>query len=303
MAKTRHANMRPSQAEGGGNIGFPVGAKVKIIEAQATTWEEAGEGALKGGRKAEDPALKLVGESDGWEEPKTEFLGAGKANRLVPSKDGEFFDIAEESTATALSDSSNTRVFLDSIFYDPANKKKSAAFKQHGDQAINEEVLDEGFTAALVGLEFVVGRKAMDRDFGDQGEGRGKPRPTLVAEEIISGPGGKKSGSKKKGKDEDDDADEDEKPAKTSGKSKKPADDDDDTDVETAAEKAVVEALDLPKYRKGLPTDRAFNAVFTLVKAEENAQEIMKLIEDEKWLKAKARPWAYDKEEDALTAS
>jgi hypothetical protein len=277
MAKTKHISIRPSEAEEGGTLGFPVGATVEITEAAWSKWEEAGESALKGGRNADDPVLKLVGEVQGSDvDPITVFLGAGKSTRMQPSDDGEFLEPADESTATALHASCNANIFLESL----TDKKKQ------GKMALPEGNLDDGVSKALVGLKFVVGSKVIERDFQDD-EKRAK-RGSLVAEEIVALPkGGGKSASKSKTKttskkkDEDEDEDEDE-----------------GGDVTEAAEKAVLEALGNPKYRKGLPAGKVFNAVFTLVKESDDSDEITKQVEDEEWMQDDARPWVYDSDDE-----
>lgn len=289
-AKAKHASVKPSEAEGGGGIGFPTGAIVTITDAAWTTWEEAGEKALKGGREADDPALMLVGDVEGADEPKTEFLGAGKANRLTPSKDGEYLDVAEGSTAAALSDSCNAKVFLDSVFM---KDKNSEAYKLHKKMAVSEDALDDGIRAAVIGLKFKVGRKVIERDF--QEEGRGKPRPTLFAEEILEQPSGDgkpaKASSKTSSKRRDED-EEDEKPAR--GRSSKAEPEADEGDDDTAAEKAVLEVLELPKNRKGIAVDKLWSAVYNVVKGEDNEKAVTDLVEDEKWVRHKKRPWTVD---------
>lgn len=306
--ETKHASIRPSQAEeGGGKFTIPAGSTCEITEILWTTWADAGEGALKGGRDADDPACKITVDIEDGEET-TEFLGAGKKNRLEPSSDGEFLEPVDGSGATALTKGSNSNIFFDSI----CDKKA------HGRKAVPEDLLDDGISA-LTGLKFVAGRKKVERDIRDDGDDKGRKgagssnRPTLVAEEILELPG--KGGAKKKAsRDEDEEEaprskrrardeeeEEEERPAKKKAKGK--AADADEADVETAAEEAVTKALELPKFRKGLPVDKAFSAVYTLVKGEDNEKEITELIEDEKWLKAKARPWTYDKEDDVLTAA
>lgn len=318
MAKPsrKRLSLKPSEAEKGGNFGFPVGSTVTITEAKFGTWEEAGEKALKGGRKADDPALIITADVDGVDDPMTEFLGAGKANRSQPSDDGEYLEAAEGSSATAVSDSSNTNTFLTSL----CDKKKQ------GKMALDEDDLDNGISKFLVGLKFVVGRIIVKRDDMPAAEGeekRGNPKPTLVAEEIIKKPSGK-GGSAKSSKAGDDDDEEDAKPkrrkpaaddddeeAETPSKTKKkPAADDEeeggDADAEEKAEELVKEVLDLPKYRKGLNVaDDAFAAVYAVAKKSDLPKplqkEIMALVEDEKWITSKKRPW--DHEDGVLTAS
>lgn len=279
MAKTKskHISIRPSEAEEG-TLGFPVGSTVEIVGAAWDRWESAGENALKGGRSGDDPALKLIGEvQDSDVEPITVFLGAGKGSRMQPSDDGEFLEPADESEASALNASCNAHIFLESL----TDKKKQ------GKMALPEDKLDDGIGKALTGLKFVVGSKIVDRDFQDAqpGETPRKKRGSLVAEEILALP---KGGSKVK-------AD-----AAPSKKKKKDEDDEEGGDVAAAAEKAVLEALASPKYRKGMPLAKVFTAVFNVVKEQDDSDDITKQVEDEDWLKAEDRPWVYDEDDDVL---
>jgi hypothetical protein len=311
MAKetSRRASLKPSEAEKGAG-GLPAGATATITEAKFGTWEEAGEKALKFGRKADDPALIITCDVENVDEPMIEFLSAGKGSRLTPSDDGEYLDIAQGSSASAISDSSNTNVFITSL----CDKKKQ------GKMALDEDDLDNGISKFLVGLEFVVGRKVVERNIDpDEGGDKGKSKPSLVAEEITkkpSGKGGSAGGGKKK--PAEDDAEEEAKPKRrkpveddaeeeAAPKKKKPAADDDTEgfDAEAKAEELVVEALGLPKHRKGLSVDDAFGAVYALAKADDSItkpqqKQIMELMEDPKWLTSKKRDW--DHEDGTLTA-
>jgi hypothetical protein len=282
MAKSgsRHASIKPSEQQEGGTFGFPAGSHVTIQEASWVTWEDAGEKASSG--REDDPCLKLVGEIEGNEdaEPVIEHLGAGKATRLVPSEDGEFIDQAEGAPADAsLSKSSNAGIFIQSLCDKKVLGKKALP-----------ETMFEGEISALVGLKFEVGKKMPEQRQGE-GESEFKRRPTTIAQDIIEAPGGKKGGKKKKAVADD----EDEAPAKK-GKAKGGADDTDE-----AAEKALLEALDNPKYRKGLPKARAFTAVHALVKDQDDAEEICEKIQDEEWVTSDDRPWEYNSEEELIT--
>ena len=312
MAKKQsaHVSIKPSEAEAGGNLGFPVGARVTFLEGSCwATWGEAGESALKYGREADDPALKLIGEVEGQDEPKTVFLGAGKAARLTPSEDGEYLDKTEGSTATGVHQSTNSFVFLNSL----VDKKT------HGKKALPEELFDGPVSKLLVGLVITAGAITVKRDGLVLEEGRKAPPPTLVADEIVEWPkaGKKLKAGKTTTKDEDEDEaeDEDEEEEKPKGKKKKPAADedededkdeaedddaeaaDDDTDIPEAVEQAIIEALGSPKYRKGIELSKAFTAAFNLVKTHPNKKEIvgfMKLTDFEKWLKSSKRPFTVD---------
>jgi hypothetical protein len=196
---------------------------------------------------------------------------------MQPSDDGEFLEPADESTATSLHSSCNANIFLESL----TDKKKQ------GKMALPEDKLDDGVSKALVGLKFVVGSKVVERDFDDNNQGgeKRKKRGSLVAEEIVALPKGGKSVSKEKSKTTKRDKEEDK-------------DEGGDGDVAEATEKAVLEALGNPKYRKGLPTAKVFNAVFTLVKESDDSDAITKQVEDEEWMQDDARPWVYDSDDE-----
>lgn len=282
MAKeTKHISVKPSEAQGGGTIGIPAGATFEITEAQWTRWEEAGESAIKKGRAPEDPALKIVADVEGADDPVTEFLSAGKATRMEPSRDGDYLDPVEGSGAEALNPGCNAHVFLASIFTN--GSKKDDAYKRHKSDALDEGTLDDGISGAVVGLKGIAGRIKIDRESLDAG------RPTLVVDEILEAPGSGKSKSKSKAKAKD----EDEGPAKSKGKST-------DDGFESKAEKGIVEALASPKYRKGIPLDKAWTALFNAVKEDDDARKIAAYAEDEKWLKDEDRPWTYDKGENTI---
>lgn len=336
-SETRHASHKPADAERGGGAGIPAGAEFTIIDAEYTTWGEFGERALKRGRKADDPVLKLVCQVEGKDEDVVEGLGCGKSERLEPSSDGDFLDIPKGSTATALSDSSNAHIFLDSLFWDGKNKD-ARAFKLHKKQALPDSMLDDGIRAALIGLKAIAGREKVERNFQDDGEDgqqRKGGQTALVAAEIIEAPDGSgkapKGGSKRKssrkdedeeerptrgrGRDKDEDEGKDERPAR--GKRGADADEDDRPargkknkadDAEADAEKTVLEVMESPKFRDGVPLDRVFNSAYNIVKPtgsspyDGDVKELMSFIEDEDWLTAKDRPWSYDKKEKTLTA-
>lgn len=297
----KHASLKPADAEKGGNFGFPPGSIVTITDCEATTWGEAGEKAITKGRKASDPALKLVGDIEGVDEERPPvFLGAGKSERLEPSGDGEFFDPAEGSSAQALHTSSDTAIFLDTIFYDSsseAKKKASKAFKMHGKDALPDSMLEDGFKAALIGLKFKAGAEVVRQRRADD---TADPKPSLICEEIIEAPtGGKKSKtSSKSKKEEPEEEEEEETPKKKFGKKGKG-----DDDTEALAEKFGVEALENPKYRKGCASNRFYTAVHAVCKDEDDADAIMKLIGDEDWAQDDARPWIWDKDEEVYKSA
>ena len=281
MAKEQYASVRPSKMEEGGSFGFPAQSIVTIVEAAWATWGEAGEGALKGGfRSADDPCLKLVGEvegSDAVENP-SEFLGAGKASKFEPSRDGEHL-----LGIGAINKTCNAAVFLTSV----SDKK------QQGKLAMDEALFDDNGISSLVGLKFRVGKITVKREGLEVREGAKAPRPTLVSEENLELPSGKKGGGKTSSSS-----------GKSSGKSKKDEDEDEDTDTDVdtdkLAETAVLEALDLPKYRKGLNVeDQLYTAVHNVTKAmndldSKTRKAVMALVSDADWATDKDRPWEHD---------
>ena len=298
MAKgeQRYASVKPSTAEEGASFGFPTGSIVTITEARWTTWGEAGEKALKGGRKADDPCLAITGEIEDFDgDAITDHLGAGKAARYEPTKDGEHL------VGPNISKSCNAYVFLESV----SNKK------QQGKLTFDEELLDEPGVSSLVGLKFRAGKIIIKRenlpDTDEDGVKR-TPRPTLISEENIELPSGKKSGSgggkksaksasKRAAKDEDEDDDED---------TDKDSDTDTDSDPEEIAEKAILAALDSPKYRKGISVeDQLFAAVHNTLKTmdvdKKTRAQIDAFVQDEDWLGHKKRPWSVS-DEGVLTS-
>lgn len=274
---------------------------VTITEASWVEAQDAGEAFVSQGAP-EDPALKLVGGIEGEDEDRAPvYLRAGKAKRgLTPSKDGEFLDIEEGSTATAISEGCNADVFLKSI--DKKKQKIGTTTVGGHKNGVDEDLHDEGISAVLVGLKFVAGAIVVKR------EGLDNVRPTLIAEEIVKGPkaagGGKKKDeddederparrSSRAKKDEDDDEDDDEKPVRGKKRAAKDEDDeDDDIPFEAEAEKVIVEVLENPKFKKGLPVDKAWQMVFNLVRKGDPKEKvaILKLVEDNDWLKGD-RPW------------
>lgn len=304
MAKkqARRASSAPSKADRGG-FGFPAGATVTILEAAYIRAEDMGENALKGGRQADDPVLMLKGEVDGVDDPIIEHMGCGKAERLVASDDGAYLEIPDGSTANGLSEQCNAYHFLESI----SDKKK------HGKKTVDESVYEEDIHA-LAGLQFVVGKKPIVREFQDDDRDRKPARPVTVAEEIISGPTGPGKASKKPKRASDEEeaeekprrkrpaaADEEEEaPAPKRGKKPAPVEDAEaeEGDVEEELEKVIVDLLASPKHRKGIDPDDAFNLVFTATKTHAQKKDIMAFAEEEaafgKWLKNRNRPWSID---------
>lgn len=303
MAKNRHVSNRPSEQESGGKFTFPAGSIVTINAALYKRWEEAGENAIKGDRRPEDPALALTGEIEGSdEEPREIFLSAGKADRLEVSDDGEFLDKVEgNEDGRGLSDQCNAGIFLRNI----------CSKKDHRKMAVPEELLDLGISK-LAGLKFVAGATVTKREF----DGEVKNTPSLIAQEILVLPkGGKRKAKdedeaeekapKKKAAAEDEDEDKDE-PEEAPARSKKAAKGDDAAAAATngkltkAAEKALKAALDQPKYRKGIEIDKIYIAAHAQVEDEDNADEICELANDPKFYEHEDRPWEYDEKEEKI---
>lgn len=297
VAKTRRASTKPSEMFEGGKFGFPPQSVVTIVGAKYVTFEDAGEKAAEAYGE-NTPCLRLEGEIEGSDadEPTVVHLSAGSADRLVPSEDGQYVEIAEEAPdTTTMSKSCAAGVFIVSL----CDKKRQ------GKMALNEDDQDSGVEAFLVGMKFVAGQQAQKDEGGTDKDGREfKRRPQLIAEEIKVKPTGKK-GKKGKAKDEDE---EDAKPKGKKDKKPAKADDDDDADEDAgsddaseAAEKAILKALENPKYRKGLPKNRLVVAVNALVKDDDNAEAIVEQVQDDEWIADDERPWSYDSEEELIT--
>lgn len=253
----QRVSVKPKDTESGGAvIGFAVGAVVTITDARWTTWNEAGQNALKKDRDPRDPALYIEGEVEGVDEIQHEFLSAGKHTRLQPSDDGEFLEAAEGSTATGMSDNCNAQVFINSL----------CDVKKHGKLAVDEDNLDDGISV-LKNLRFVAGRVVVRREGLET-----KTRPTLVADQIL--------GSAKAGK--------------SAGKGKGAAQDDDD-EITEAAEACIVKALASAKYSKGIPMEKAFVAGFPFAKGSPHQKAITQLFEKDGWVEDDDRPWEVKK--------
>ena len=292
----RRASVRPSQADEGGDFGFPQGAVVTLTEAKWTTWDEAGEKALVGDRSGDDPCLKLTGEVEDIDDPREVFLSAGKASRLEPDEDGEFL-----IGMGNISKNCNANVFLASV---TTREKSDPGYKiakvMQGKMALSEELLDKGISC-LEGLKFKAGRIKITRE-GLDGDTGG--RPTLISEENIELPGkskGKKStaGAKKKAKDEDE---EEEEETDTDEEEDDEDEDDEDTEIKDAAEKAVLGLLENPKFRKGIPEEKRFVAVHNAIRDldKKTQKKVEDLVRDEDWVGHKDRPWSF--EDGTITA-
>lgn len=310
----RRLSNRPSQADkGGGKFQVPPDVEVVISDIAWDVWGSAGEGALKGGkRKANDPALRVTVDSDDFPDGSmTEFLGCGKGAAREPSEDGEFLLAAEGSSATATAEGSNAHVFIDSACDKKVHKKN----------AVNEDILDDGISQ-LLGLRFITGRKIVEgRSIQEEGTDKTQAnRPTLYVKQIVEGPTGKAPKGKSSASKRDRDKDEDDRPARSSSRDrdrdedddrKKDRDrdddrparrssskDDDEPDVVKIAEDALIDALDTPKYRKGIPIDKAFSVGFNMIREKDLAKKVIEAVgelhEDEKWVGSTKRPWKID---------
>jgi hypothetical protein len=276
--KSRAISLRAKDAE----EGLLSDADITITEAIWTTWAQADERALVGGREAEDPALKLTLEPDEGDTLE-QFLSAGKANRVVPSDDGEdeadegeFLIPAEGSSARGMSKSCNAFIFL-----------QSAAKPAEGKLKFPEEKYDDGISC-LEGLRCHVLRVPQPKRSGLPTEEGERERTVLTVREIYELPGGKKAGRKtsrrKTEEPDDDDTGEDEG----------------GDEVTEKAQGIVVKVLD--KHPKGLSTDALVKAAFPFAsKAGKDRKDILELIQDEDFLGDDDAPWEYNARRNRIT--
>lgn len=286
MAKKRAFSMRPEEGEEGG---LPLSNDdIRITSAVCTTFGagDAPERMMAGGREADDPCAKIefeyINESEDAGDPEPLFLSAGKANRLVPSEDGEepaesgpFFIPAEESKARGLNKNSNLWQFYNSLAKPEAGKLK-----------FDTSLLDEKGIEALVGLELHV-RRAPSKNQPEPGSGE-RERTIVIVSEILSLGKGKAAKAKaKKAKDEDEDEAD--------------ADTDSDADpIDEEAEAIVVKALK-KAGDDGIEKDALTKKVFVEVAKSKNKKSILAKLGDDEWLGDDARPWEYDTDSETLT--
>lgn len=246
------------------------------------------------GKRAASPALQLTIAVEGAEKLRVEHLTAGDAAKVRASKDGKTF---LTQTGRGLSASCKAMLFLASL--------STAGFPKKLWAEVSEDF------SGLEGLYCHFGMVTMQRIRDDSGEEKRAPQ-ALTVTEIHKLPNENK-GWRKAVEDmlaaaEEADADEDEeKPAKKA-KAKKVEDEeeaeeeaaDEDTDdededeptnsdAEEAAEEAVVALLKDKKHAKGISIDELVTTAFPLVKAHKEKRAITELLQDEDWLKDKAR--------------
>lgn len=283
----KKVSSRPSLYVEGGNFGIPSGAKFTITGLVATTWFDAGTGALVGDRQADDPAIKLSVEIENIDEPRDIFLGVGKAKNIVPAEDGEGFEQAEDSSQPALNKNSNGGMFLTSL-----------TDKTKGKKALPETVLDR--YSDVIGLVGIADNIEVKRNFRNQSEEEQKksgPATVLVCKEILELP--KKAAKvaaaapKKVTKEEATEAAEE-----VEAEDKK-EDADDDFDAQAEATAIIKKLLKSPKYSDdGIAVGKVYAAVAKAAVATDftrkTQEEIAAVAEDEDWLTNAKRPWTED---------
>jgi hypothetical protein len=243
-------------------------------------------------------------------EPFSVHLSAGKAARLIPSEDGGSFQPAEGSSAKGLSKSSNCFYFIKSL--------EDAGFPKDKIRSKGISIIN-GTEAELHRVDQPKRRNLVAVD-EETGEERTRTMPTITtiyslpwekkglkareaAELALKGKGkGKKpvagAGKKPKPVIEDDDEEEEAQLNKKFPKAEKKG----AVDLDSAAEKAVMQALNEPSHKKkGLPETEAYPAAFQYVQKDPNRKGIMALIKDDEWLRDDDRPWAYDPNLERLT--
>lgn len=285
MAKRKKGalSIRPSEAE----EGLLSDADVTITTSIWSTWGAADERALVGGREAEDPALKLVLDPDEGDELE-QFLSAGKANRAVPSEDGEdeaeegdFIIPAEGSGARALSKSTNAYIFLNSLCSPAEGKLK-----------FPEAKLDDGISS-LEGLHCHVTRVPQPKRGGLPTEEGERERTVLVVHEIYELPkgiSGARGGSKKKTTRRSKPEPEEEEEEEEGG----------EDELSEKAQAIVVKVLD--KHPKGVTTDGLVKGAFPFAaKMGKARKDILELIQDEDFLGDDDAPWEYNSRRNKIT--
>lgn len=286
MAKPK-VSLRPSDAE----TGLLSDEDVTIVDALFTTWQDAGENALVGGREGDDPCLKLVLEREDSEdeEPYVQYLSAGKANRLVPSEDGEeeadegpFVAPAEGSNAKGLGDSCNANIFL-----------KSAVKPANGKLKLSEAALDNGVRDALSGMRCHLLRVPQPKRAGlpvDEDEEQ-RQHTVLTVSEIYELPGKKtkaprtKAGTKKK--------------VKTRTKPEPEEEEEEEEEEEGGDDAAVEKAEEIITSILESKGEVKVTALAKLVfpkasKAGALKKEILALVKDQYFLGEEDRPWMFD---------
>lgn len=266
-----YASTRTKDAVKGGG-GIPAGVTVTIHEDTIyTTGHEAPAEFVKQ-RNKEDALFKLVLEDEDGVVHKPEWLSTGKG--FEPAAGGQHLR-SRNGAKAAMNEGATFMIFFRSL-----EEPKSGKLR------VPEDIRDDGLKG-MYGIKFVTGREVIQR----QGL---QPQSALIADSVVALPGGKKG---RPSREEDEEA-----PAKP-----KKAAAGDDFDAEAEAERLIVEALELPKYRKGLPAGQAFVAVLNGLKEgdleKDQKKEVMALVDEEnpKWARSSKRPWEYDKDEDLIT--
>lgn len=257
-----------------------------IVKARTVMFDYAG-------KRDASPALQLTIAVEGADKLRVEHLTAGRADKVRASKDGKTF---LTQGGRGLSASCKAMLFLASL--------STAGFPKKLWSDVSSDF------SGLEGLYCHFGMVTMQRIRDDSGEEKKAPQ-ALTVTEIHKLPsenkGWRKAVEEMLAKAEEDDADEDEeKPAKKS-KSKpvedededEPAsdtsDDDDadedkgDSEAEEVAEEAVVTLLKDKKNAKGVSLDDVVTLAFPLFKQHAKKRAITELLQDEDWLKDKAR--------------
>jgi hypothetical protein len=269
----QYVSLRTKDAVKGGG-GIPGGVTVTIHDDTifATGHDTPKELAAKL-RDKDDAFLKIVLEdNDG--NLKAEWLGTGRGFR--PSSDGMNL-VSRDGSRPGMNEGSGTMIFF-----------KSLEAPKDGKTRLSDDALEAGLKG-IIGTKFVTGREVIKRSDGQASA------PALVADSIISLPGGKKAKR------------EEEAPAR---KTKAEAE---DFDAEVVCENAIKEALELPKYRKGIPEGKLYEAVVNIVKdttlEKAQKQEVYALVDQDedpklKWAKsAKRDGFAYNEDTENFGAS
>lgn len=255
-----------------------------IVKARTVMFDYAG-------KRDPAPALQLTIAVEGADKLRVEHLTAGRADKVRASKDGKTF---LTQGGRGLSASCKAMLFLASL--------STAGFPKKLWSDVSSDF------SGLEGLYCHFGMVTMQRIRDDSGEEKKAPQ-ALTVTEIHKLPsenkGWRKAVEEMLAKAEEDDADEDEeKPKRSKSKPVEDEDepeaddasDDDDADedeggseAEEAAEEAVVALLKDKKYAKGIAIDDVVTLAFSLVKQHKEKRKITELLQDEDWLKDKAR--------------
>jgi len=256
------------------------------------------------GNDAQDdqPFLHLSVQADGAEEATELYLSAGRADRLIPSDDGEWMVPSEGSSAKGLSSSCNAAAFLQSL--------ENAGY--------DKDTLGSEPISQLVGLYFHLLRVPQPKRSGLPAAEGERERTMPTCSEIHSLPGEprpKKKGlaaaksavpqkqikTKKKepadvedadeSDDEDEDEDEDEIQAK-------PGNGGAGGGVEKEAQQLLLGLLKTPEYkRKGIPKGKVFQIAFQALKDNPKKKKILAVMQQEDFIAD--GPW--DASGDAIT--